>query len=313
MADIDKILIVDDEETLTWSMQKSLSKDKDKFEVMVANSAEDALKVLETEDMKLVISDIRMPGISGLDLLSKIKKEYPHIKVIIMTAYGSPDVQKDANMRGSLHYVEKPFEMKDIRKLIIDSLQEVKKGFEGQLSDLLLTDVIQMKCLGKAHSSLTIKSGTKEGKIFFQDGDITHCVAEDLLGEQAFYEILTWPEGTFLSKRGDTPEKKTINKDWQFLIMEGLRIADEAARTDIEKPKKKDTGPTVTPSADQEKFYEHFDKGFHFLGDNKLAKARSEWEKALELQPDNDMVKFNLKKLAEREEKAKKDKAEKKA
>jgi YesN/AraC family two-component response regulator len=76
MADIDKILIVDDEETLTWSMSKSLSKDKDKFEVLVANSGEDALKVLEKEKIRLVITDIKMPGISGLDLLSRVPPMY---------------------------------------------------------------------------------------------------------------------------------------------------------------------------------------------------------------------------------------------
>ena len=302
MPDADKILIVDDEETLTWSMSKSLSKDKDKFEVLIANSAEDALKVLNSEDIKLVITDIRMPGISGLDLLSRIKKNYPGVKVIIMTAYGSPDIQKEATMRGSLSYIEKPFEMKDIRNMIIDSLKEVRKGFEGQLSDLLLTDVIQMTCLGKIHSSLSIRSSDKEGKIYFKDGSIIHSEAGNLSGEEAFYQILTWPEGTFVSKRGDSPKKRTIDKDWQFLVMEGLRIADEASRTTPKDTKALGDGIS---EEDQKKFFSHFDKGFQYLRSNDFKKARKEWEAAMKIQPENDMVKFNLKKLSEREEKAK--------
>jgi CheY-like chemotaxis protein len=301
MADVDKILIVDDEETLTWSMSKSLSKDRDKFEVMVARSGEDALKVLEKEKIKLVITDIRMPGISGLDLLSRVRKDYPDVKVIIMTAYGSPDVQKDANMRGSLYYIEKPFEIKEIREMILDSLKDERKGFEGQLQDLLLTDVIQMNCLGKAHSSLSIRSGVREGKIYFRDGNIIHAETGGVAGEEAFFQILTWPEGTFLSKRNESPKERTINGDWQFLIMEGLRIADEASRTSHET-----VAPTEEISEEiRKEFFEHFDQGFRFLKENKYNKARKEWEKALEIQPDNDMVKFNLKKLAEREEKGK--------
>jgi CheY-like chemotaxis protein len=301
MADVDKILIVDDEETLTWSMSKSLSKDKDKFEVLVANSAEDALKVLEKEKIRLVITDIRMPGISGLDLLSKVRREYPDVKVIIMTAYGSPDVQKEANVRGSLYYIEKPFEIKEIRQMILDSLKDERKGFEGQLQDLLLTDVIQMNCLGKAHASLIIRSGAREGKIYFKDGNIIHSETGDVTGEEAFYQILTWPEGTFLSKRNESPKKRTITSDWQFLIMEGLRIADEASRTSHEP------GGSVEEISEEVKkdFFEHFDQGFRFLRENKYNKARKEWEKALEIQPDNEMVKFNLKKLGEREGKAK--------
>jgi DNA-binding NtrC family response regulator len=105
LKDLKKVLIVDDEETLTWSMAKSLSKDKDKYEVIVANNGKEALNLLKTNRIDLVISDIRMPDINGLDLLVKIKKEFPETKVIIMTAYGSSDVQKEANRRGSLFYV----------------------------------------------------------------------------------------------------------------------------------------------------------------------------------------------------------------
>lgn len=309
MAEVDKVLIVDDEETLTWSMSKSLSKDKDKFEVIVANSGEDAIKVLETQkQVKLVITDIRMPGISGLDLLSKIRKEYPDVKVIIITAYGSPDVQREANMRGSLYYIEKPFEIKEIRKIIIDTLKEERKGFEGQLSDLLLTDVIQMKCLGKSSSSLAIKSGARDGKIFFKDGKIVHAETGDSTGEDAFYQILSWPEGTFSSARADTPPKTTIEKDWQFLVMEGLRIADEASKPDVGK---EEAAKKEEKKVDQSAFFSHLDKGFAFLKENNFKSAKKEWNTALKLQPDNEMVKFNLKKLAEREAKAKGEKGKK--
>ncbi len=303
MADLDKVLIVDDEETLTWSMSKSFSKDKDKFEVIVANSAEDALKVLGAQkNIKLVITDIRMPGISGLDLLSKIRKEYPDVKVIIITAYGSPSVQREANMRGSLYYIEKPFEIKEIRKIIIDTLKEERKGFEGQLSDLLLTDVIQMKCLGKSSSSLSIKSGAREGKIFFNDGKIIHAETGNAAGEDAFYQILSWPEGTFASTRADAPKKNTIEKDWQFLVMEGLRIADEASKPTAGK---KTAVKTDEKEEDLSEFFKHLDMGFIYLKENNFKKAKKEWDEALKLQPENDMVKFNLKKLAEREAKAK--------
>lgn len=303
MADLDKVLIVDDEETLTWSMSKSLSKDKDKFDVIVANSAEDALKVLEAQkNIKLVITDIRMPGISGLDLLSKIRKEYPDVKVIIITAYGSPSVQREANMRGSLYYIEKPFEIKEIRKIIIDTLKEERKGFEGQLSDLLLTDVIQMKCLGKSSSSLSIKSGAREGKIFFKEGKIVHAETGNATGEDAFYQILSWPEGTFASTRADIPKKDTIEKDWQFLVMEGLRIADEASKP---AEGKKVAVKTEEKEEDLSEFFQHLDMGFIYLKENNLKKAKKEWDQALKLQPENEMVKFNLKKLEEREAKAK--------
>jgi DNA-binding NtrC family response regulator len=119
MQVVKKVLIVDDEETLTWSMAKSLSKDRDKYSILVANTGKEALSILKNNSVDLVISDIRMPDVNGLDILTTIRNNFPDTKVIIMTAYGSSDIQKEATKRGSLYYVEKPFEIDDIRKLIL--------------------------------------------------------------------------------------------------------------------------------------------------------------------------------------------------
>jgi YesN/AraC family two-component response regulator len=84
-----KVLVVEDEETLTWSMTKTLAKDRGKYELIITNSGREALSVLEKNSIDVVVTDIRMPDINGLDLLSWIREKYPSTKVIIMTAYGS--------------------------------------------------------------------------------------------------------------------------------------------------------------------------------------------------------------------------------
>ena len=223
-----KVLIVDDEETLTWSMAKSLSKDKDKYEVLIANNGREAISLLNKNKIDLVISDIRMPDINGLDLLVRIKKEHPQIKVIIMTAYGSSDVQKEANRRGSLFYVEKPFEISDIRKIIIDLLSK-KKGFQGKVFGLQLTDIIQMNCLGRLTTALIITKGGERGIIFLNEGEIIHAECGDQKGMDALYRILSWQEGEFLSSTEITPLTQTIYKSWEHLLIEAMRKNDEEA------------------------------------------------------------------------------------
>ena len=136
--ELKKVLIVDDEETLTWSMAKSLSRDRDKYEIEIANNGKEALDVLGKMPIDLVLSDIRMPDINGLDLLVQIKRDYPETKVIIMTAYGSSDVQREASKRGSLYYIEKPFEINEIRKLILDLIKE------GTISGKIAKDVFDI-------------------------------------------------------------------------------------------------------------------------------------------------------------------------
>ncbi|NWG03857.1 MAG: response regulator [Syntrophaceae bacterium] len=221
-----KVLIVDDEETLTWSMARSLSKDKDKFEVMIANNGKEALNLLQKNEIDLVISDIRMPDINGLDLLVKIKKEYPQTRVIIMTAYGSSDVQKEANRRGSLFYVEKPFEISDIRKIIIDLIGK-KKGFQGKVFGLQLTDIIQMNCLSRLTTALIITRNGERGIIYLNEGEIIHAECGDQKGTDAFYKILGWQEGEFVSNIGATSPLQTIYQNWEHLLVEAMRRNDE--------------------------------------------------------------------------------------
>jgi DNA-binding response OmpR family regulator len=221
-----KVLIVDDEETLTWSMAKSLSKDKDKYEVMIANNGREALQLLKVSRIDLVISDIRMPDINGLDLLVRVKKEYPETKVIIMTAYGSSDVQKEANQRGSLFYIEKPFEISDIRSIIID-LIGMKKGFQGKVVGLQLTDIIQMNCLSRLTTALIVTRDGEKGVIYFNEGEVVHAECGNQKGTEAFYKILSWQEGEFVSNIGFVPPVQTIYQSWEHLLVEAMRRDDD--------------------------------------------------------------------------------------
>lgn len=227
-----KVLVVDDEETLTWSMTKTLAKDRDKYELISTNTGTEALQTLQKSRIDVVVTDIRMPDINGLDLLSKIREEYPWTKVIIMTAYGSPEVQEEATKRGSYHYIEKPFEISDIRNIILKALEEERGGFVGQVLDLQLVDVIQMGCLGRFSMSIAVSRGDEEGMIYFRNGEIVHAKIGDLEGEEALYTMLSWKDGRFISQMGVPIPKETITDRWEHLLLEGMRRRDESTVTE---------------------------------------------------------------------------------
>jgi CheY-like chemotaxis protein len=218
---------VDDEEDLTWSISKHLAKDKDKYELLAVNSAKEALKVLAKFPVDLVISDIRMPEMSGLDLLMEIRQNFPSTKVIIMTAYGSHEIQQQANDRGCFKYIEKPFEIQELRQLILNVVEE-KKGFDGRISDLNLSDLIQMNCLGRLTNALHVKKGSHVGVIYFEDGHINHAALDDQIGEEAFFRILSWEGGSFSIEKGVKSPQESISKGWQTLLLEALNRADES-------------------------------------------------------------------------------------
>jgi DNA-binding response OmpR family regulator/predicted regulator of Ras-like GTPase activity (Roadblock/LC7/MglB family) len=221
-----KVLIVDDEEDLTWSISKNLAKDKEMFEIICVNNGQEALNVLSQIPVDLVVSDIKMPGITGLELLVKIKETYATTKVIIMTAFGSAEVQKEATSRGSLYYIEKPFEIEDLRTLIHQALTE-KKGFDGKVSDFQLSDLIQMNVLGRMVAALIVTKGEEKGLLYFNDGNVVHAQCGTLKGEEAFYKVLGWEKGNFEFRKGERPEEETITQGWQSLLLEGMRRKDE--------------------------------------------------------------------------------------
>ncbi|MEJ2538215.1 MAG: response regulator [Calditrichia bacterium] len=171
-----RVLIVDDEEDLTWTLNKKLSKDSDKFQIMTVNSGKEAMNVLSQVPVDLLISDVRMPEVSGLELLVETKKKFPRTRVIIMTAYGSSDVQREANERGCFRYLEKPFEINDLREMILEALTE-KKGFKGSVADFQLSDIIQLNCLGRITSSLQIKHKDQTGLSRGTDFVLVHNTA----------------------------------------------------------------------------------------------------------------------------------------
>jgi CheY-like chemotaxis protein len=226
-----QVLIVDDEETLTWSLAKSLAHDRETYEVTTVNDGETALSVIDQQPFDVVVLDIRLPGMNGLDVLMNIKEHKPSTKVIIMTAYGSTDIREKAKARGSLYYIEKPFEIEQMRNLILKALKEDSvRGFNGSMTGLQLPDLIQMNCLSQITTALFVKKDNREGCIYFEDGQMTHAEVGAIEGEEALFTILSWSTGSFRFVGGVKAPKVSITTNWEYLLIEGVRKADEMSQ-----------------------------------------------------------------------------------
>ena len=135
-----KILIVDDEKNVISSFKKLLTEDG--YEVFTAGNAKKGLSILKDCTIDLLIIDIRMPGMSGLEAFSKFKEIDPKLPVIIMTAYGTTETAIEAMQLGAYDYVIKPFDIPEIKgiiekavnagKLMRAEVEHVpKEGFKG--------------------------------------------------------------------------------------------------------------------------------------------------------------------------------------
>jgi DNA-binding NtrC family response regulator len=112
-----RILIIEDDEEMR-SLLKDFLEEEDDYEADSANNGSEGFRKLAREHFDLVITDIRMPGLTGLDILPGIRKLQPVISIIVITAFGSEDIYRKAFERGATAYLEKPIKFHKLRALI---------------------------------------------------------------------------------------------------------------------------------------------------------------------------------------------------
>jgi len=117
------ILVIDDEELIKVSIKQHL--DKEGYEVLTAGTGEEGLKILKTEPPDIVLLDLHMPGINGLEVLESIKKTNPDTIVIIITAHGDIEAAVHAMKLGAYDFVEKPFSLDRISIIVKKALETV--------------------------------------------------------------------------------------------------------------------------------------------------------------------------------------------
>jgi hypothetical protein len=119
----------------------------------------------------------------------------------------------------------------------IESLlsRESKGGFRGVQSKSLV-DIVQLECLSQSSTVLRITNGPAEGKIWIQNGEVTHAEAPGLTAEPAFQRILTWRTGSFENLPVDAAQPRTIFTSYQGLLLNTAQAFDEAASQVLETP-----------------------------------------------------------------------------
>lgn len=116
------ILIVEDEETLRESLRRVLKREG--YDVDTVGSSETALENIEVCAYDLIISDVILPGISGMDLLKRCKLSHADIAVIIITAYATIETAVEAVKSGAYDYLIKPINHEELKKIIKKAIQE---------------------------------------------------------------------------------------------------------------------------------------------------------------------------------------------
>ncbi|CBL46658.1 Nitrogen assimilation response regulator [gamma proteobacterium HdN1] len=119
------IWVIDDDKSIRWVLEKALKQAG--MNVTVFDRADGVLEALRTQQPAAILSDIRMPGMSGLELLAKVHKQYPQLPVIIMTAHSDLDSAVQSYQGGAFEYLPKPFDLDDAISLVQRALTHARE------------------------------------------------------------------------------------------------------------------------------------------------------------------------------------------
>lgn len=238
MASRPRILLLDDDQELLDMYQEILGQMPSKPEVVTASSGARAIALLESQKFTLMVTDLNMPKMDGLQVLSIVRRKYPQLRIVVLTSVMDEQFRSRSYAMGVDLFWQKPSTMDEI-KLFLDCIEsllgreEQESGFRGVQSKSLV-DLIQLECLSRTSTTLRITNGNLEGRIWIRDGDVIDAASATLDGTDAFKEILCWKTGSFEILPADDKHPRKIQESYQGLLLETVQAIDEGQHQSVE-------------------------------------------------------------------------------
>jgi CheY-like chemotaxis protein len=241
MASGVRVLLVDDNPMIIGMLRQAL---EPHCIVNVATDSTDALLRSIDEPPDLIISDYQMPGIDGRALLDKLKSRANTSRIPVILMASRTDLnEKLKGMRDTVEdFLEKPFYIREAAthlKHVIDKIALEKMArdagsdnstLNGTLAQMNVIDLLQSLELGRKNCALALTNNGERCDLFFTEGQINHAVYGPVSGDEAVYKVLTWTAGSFKIDFTGRSKEQTVTHSTQGLLMEGLRLLDEANR-----------------------------------------------------------------------------------
>jgi len=238
MSDNVKLLLVEDNPMVQGLLKGALTP---LARVTTANDAADALLKAIDDPPDVLVTDYRMPGMDGRQLMEKLKSRPATAGTAVILLATKADI---AEKLSGLSYpvddfVEKPFFLKDavqrikrtIDKLSLEKMAKAAQSdgvLRGNLLQMNVIDLVQSLEMGRKSCSLTFTKKGERCEMYFVEGQVTHAAYGDLVGDPAVFKVLRWTDGNFEMNFEGKSAKRTTELNTQGLLMEGLRLLDEA-------------------------------------------------------------------------------------
>ncbi len=233
-----RVLVLAPDEQLASAIDAALREAHPSAQIEIAKNLEEAQRLVVNLRPDLFVLDVDATSDLGQEFLYDLRTSHPKARAIVLSGIHLATQRAQAAGLGAIHFLEKPFPHDDFVALAGAFLQpgdEEGEKFQGTLSDLHIADIIQLKCMSGATSALefTGPSGEK-ARVFFENGQVRHATAPGKEGIDAFNQIVNWKGGTISEVSGGGTSPRTVDLDWQILLMEAVRQIDETAGANAE-------------------------------------------------------------------------------
>ncbi len=241
------LLIVDDEVSFLRSLSDGLKVHQDQFRVLLARNGREASRVLETERVDLILTDLKMPEMDGFELILHVNRLYPTVPMMVMTAFGTPLIEKQLRERGVWAYLEKPL---DLDQLAGELLRILAVGREPLPEPISLISFLPLVAMEKLSCRLTVKSRGRQGSFDFFKGRLIDAESPGARGEEAVIAMLMWPRPLLELSPGGNGEPH-VRASLDDLLLDALSRMDlkELEKEEEELAPAPDEPPNSGPAA----------------------------------------------------------------
>jgi CheY-like chemotaxis protein len=225
-----KILVLDDDADWLDVCREFLAQLPSKPEVRTAATGPRALSLLDTEPFRLLVCDLSMPRMDGLQVLSIVRRRFPNLSTVVLTGLQDEEFRSRAYALGVDLFWLKP-DVQQNSQMFLDCLESLldrdDKGFRS-IQNKSLMDIIQMECISHSSTVLRITSGKRAARLWIQKGELIDAEAENTTGEAAFQHILKWKSGTFENLPAEPEHLRAIAKSIEALVQESVQVIEKA-------------------------------------------------------------------------------------
>jgi DNA-binding NtrC family response regulator len=238
-----RVLLVDDEEDYVKAMAERM--DMRDLQSQVALSGEEALQVLETDPPDVIVLDLRMPGIQGMEVLERVRRDHPHIQVIILTGHGGETEEAEARRLGAFEYLQKPADTGALVKTIQGAwrrsvqmakelLKESREEFDRSMTAAALAEggmpeaAAGLMDRSKGLDPEPVRTGALKVLLVDDEEDYVRTMAERMEMREVGSDVALNGEQALAMVEGDVPDVMVL--DLKMPGMGGLEVLERVKK-----------------------------------------------------------------------------------